>query len=137
MVLDPADMNGLGPPSTRRISHVPRARPYAYVFVDTPYEEASVPEGREESAAATVSVACKIENIEVVSEAGRAAEPWMKVKVASPRPDRNDVHVVVDRDLVLLDVETVSGPLTDNDASWDYWNTRWRPVFRNGRPVSK
>jgi len=139
MVLDPRDIDGLGPPRTRRkeVRDIPPARPFAYAFLDMGSgvrSGAYLPDGQTEPVEPEASDTAGIENIELLPRAvSGTAGPWMRVMIGRSESASGAAILTVDRTLALLAAEpqtTERVGLTE-----DYWRARWRPIIQNGEYV--
>jgi len=136
VVLDPRDMDGLGPPRARGVPIEP-ARPHAYAFLNMAYSIPAgthVSEGQFERVAAEPSEVGKIGDIRplpgaVASDGG----PCMQVFI-DRSDDRGAAILTVDWNLELLGVEPITGETVG--VTLEYWRLRWRPIIQNREYVN-
>jgi hypothetical protein len=138
MILDPADMDGLGPPRSGRIPGIPAVRPYAYAFMDMPTVGGTyIPPGETQWRTPDPAETANIDDV-VPSPGGRRdGEPCLKVITASPPEALRDAILTVDRNLNLLAAEGISGSVMDAENTSRYWRARWRPIVQNREFISE
>lgn len=149
MILDPLDMEGLGPPKINRMASIPAARPLAYAFLDLPYTrslpavtyDARTRQRRVQRAAEDYpwDDMGNIMTLEVTS-AGRTPDAafLLDVVIAATDSDNNNIPratLRVNADLVLQDVipNTPSGEIKGTQKA--YWNRYWHPIIQRGKYV--
>ncbi len=132
MVLDPADMDGLGPPLTdqEQLRDLAPARPFAYAFLN-----AEPPGGLNGSDGPTDGLrsdepmaACISEIFPIGTPPARDGVACMNVTVTLP--GEPGWHLFVDRNLALLKVEA-TGDQTRHGKLAD-WDGLWRPIIQDG-----
>jgi len=132
MILDPNDMNGLGPPRNRRVD-IPPARPFAYAFLDMPASVRGgtyIPDGQTELVFPQPSEVGFITVIRVVPRVPTGNEaPWMKVQIGRAPSAGNGAILTVDRNLELRDVEPATGAKFGTTEL--YWRKRWKLIIQN------
>ncbi|MBN2562907.1 MAG: serine/threonine protein kinase [Phycisphaerae bacterium] len=139
MILDPDDMDGLGPPRTPRVD-IPSLRPYAYAFLNL---AASVATG-EGDAEQREPVEPKPEEIGTfgsefaVSNARRDVEdgtgPWFTL-VIGRSGCKGGPTFRLDRYLKLCDVLFPDSARFDGTEA--FWHEHWQPIIRNGKYVKE
>ena len=134
IVLDPREMDGVGPPRTRRLSDLPLARPYAYAFLDLP----ACVLGASASAASGVPAAPQPSApmcIRELSPAPYAATddtgPWLMVHLEPAAGQPNPGYLIADRHLVARQFVVPSGATTD--AATEYWKSYWHRIIDQGK----
>jgi serine/threonine protein kinase len=138
MILDPANMNGLGPPriDPSRGVTLPTAHPYAYAFFDAPLG-VGVPEKPESNAAggrlALEDETASFEFVEPPNVADDGATgPWFRIGITTWPMKRARVELTVDRDLQIQSILRVpQASAADKDNN--YWRKGWRVVIREGK----
>lgn len=147
MILDPADMDGLGPPATARLAWNP-AKVYAYAFLDLPKsKEARHVSITKDGERVLETRSLKFEdlgNIADLSPADRPPDkdtaPWFQFRVFAPLGNgrqKTRIHLTVDRNLHLrlaVPDEHAQGKPT---ASVEYWRQFWHPIIHNGEYVGR
>ncbi len=133
-ILDPRNMEGLGPPLTNLIPDLAPLQPYAYAFLDAAVEEShdarstGSPSGRRPLRPEEVA------SITGASEAAYAETPndgpwiWIDARWLAGEPS---VTLAVDRN---LNLRTARRRLNDPNAD-AFWQTRWRPIIRDGEYI--
>jgi len=161
VILDPRNMNGLGPPHMMdgleppndpqygALLSLPPAPIQAYAFFDTPSTTSACavsyvmidgglerwvdtrPRPHEETAV-----------LSDVMPSTRLAKPstgpWFSLQIASERPDSTPqdlAHLIVDRDLTLVDAQSADPVRRPEAGNFDLWRQRWRVLIRNGAYV--
>lgn len=146
MILDPMDMDGLGPPRAPRLPDFELARPYAYAFLNLAYVNnvARVPirdDGRR-VLEVPPDDAWPLEQIGGIgniarrdSEPGLEARPWFSISINISEENDDGSHVparallTVDRHLALRHIEpTHAGGAGQPEH---YWKDAWQVVIRN------
>ena len=135
MILDPANMDGLGPPPTNRIPSIPAARPHAYAFLDMPFSS-DVPRIEVGGARGDSAKRGEIAGIAGLGlspfDARDGTGPWLTVDIVAPDcgRGRNRALLTVDRNLQVRAVEVDSGDVLGRSAEY------WRPIIQNGKYVT-
>lgn len=141
MVLDPDNMDGRGPPRTRRLDmeHFGAARPFAYAFLDRPMGKPTgsyVPEGGTERRFPTQQELGSIGRIEVPARADMGGDGHsITVYLDSPTTEVGGARLAVDRNLNVRKVEFVTG--SGLYITEDYWREHWHPIIQNGAYVDR
>ncbi len=148
MVIDPRQMEGLGPPRTTLSETALRAvRPHAYAFLDLPSGQGVSYAGNGPSgdvAPSALSAAHGWAKVDLVRTAtrqeNRATYPWLEVSLGVYAPDKSQVrvpHLVVDRHLRLQHL----GPrITSGNQvvlTHEYWEQHWHPLIQNGEYIDR
>ena len=135
MILDPQDMNGLGPPLTDRARHIPAARLHAYAFFDVGAFDPESPDMQTWQAKHAAGACGGIEGLRESYQltVNDRTAPWFVIDLrAGPWGALPEATALarVDRN---LDVRHVI-PTTGNKATMpeDYWRERWHPIIQNG-----
>jgi hypothetical protein len=144
MVLDPREMNGVGPPATDsgRELVFPFARPWAYAFMDLPYTRGmdAVPErgavrGQQHPKPPAASHSANIQEVrDALQRPEQDSGPWFELIIVGAyegEKSRTLASLIVDRNLELRLV----GPSGEPDkptATKEYWNQYWHPIIQNG-----
>ena len=137
MVLDPADMDGLGPPWTKRFPELRIARPFAYAFLDIPIRRGvskvlMSKDGRRETVLRDLAWD-ELGRIHILRAASRTGKnhPWFEFVIAAPdneeRPIGRDI-LTINRDLDLVLARPISG---DDEEREEYWRPDWHPIIQN------
>jgi hypothetical protein len=131
LILDPRNMEGLGPPHTNRVD-IPPATPHAYAFLDLPTLAAEVLVLDEEAGGAGQKPD-QVPSITVVDSARYPVDdptgPWFKVHI--PWPGQGGAILTVDRNLKCGEV--IIGDGGDISNTVEYWREHWRPIIQNGK----
>jgi hypothetical protein len=131
MILDPADMNGLGPPRTRRVD-LPPAHVYAYAFLDMARDLTGkrVAEGNDPAGPPSLEEVGLIMDLwEEVYSAHDDSGPLLSVHVKREGMPGELAILAVDRNLNPLDIIDVA------ERGRQYWRDRWRVIIRDGEYV--
>ncbi len=136
LILDPADMEGIGPPRSDRFPDLPVARPYAYAFLDAPASETHEYRIRGQSERRTA----RPDEVAYIVGAGVGAypesddtRPWFTVTIASPGNSAIGTTLRVDRHLTLRGVVAQRY----DQGHKEYWSARWRPVIQEGQYLNR
>jgi len=148
MILDPNDMDGLGPPRTDRLPRFSAAHVHAYAFLDLanspemPYVPDKVPGN--ERGSLPEAVLDRTGNIRSLEDAplpvADGTNPWFELRITGFDARGKEVgraYLTVDRHLRLRRVEAMNetrDPLAGNQA---YWSEFWQPIIQNGQYVGK
>jgi serine/threonine protein kinase len=131
MVLDPLDLEGVGPPRSARLPGRLPARPYAYAFLDLPAreelqpEQLAVPRTGEAAADPATLMGMALGSYAIPDDSG----PWFALTLAQPAGRPGPGVLVVDRHLSVHHFVVSYGET--RRASVDYWRDHWRPVVKN------
>ncbi len=145
MVLDPFNMDGLGPPRAdpRRLPIGPVV-PRAYAFLDGPPAMPAarhMPGKETETQPPTLPGALTIRVLDVLPAEAAGAEPVLRVSVGRVGPPASEAHgwiLYLGRNLELKHVIVVDGEKVDPTKYYeDYWELRWRPIIQNGEYVEE
>lgn len=137
MVLDPANMDGVGPPHTARIPDLPPAQPYAYVCLDLapgPTVHTRPAAGAERRLVLPAECGT-LRNIAPAPYDARdiQSRPQWIVDVLGPNGMDGRTIVTLDRDLNLLWILPKPNEVAGREL--EYWRARWLPIFRRSAPV--
>lgn len=136
MVLDPANLDGVGPPYAQRLQDLPPARPYAYAMLDTAAWQWALRHGTEGDAGKTPSLR-EIAVIRTVSvppyAPDPATSPWLQLEIARPLDIEDFIRTLltVDRHLKLRRVVPCTGDIAP--VADEFWQQRWVPLMAEGR----
>lgn len=136
IILDPTDMDGVGPPFTSRLADLPAARPYAYAFLDRPSNTGAsyVPPGQSEPVFPAAADVVWIDGFGLGAHApDEASGPWLLVALARLHGRTTPGYLMVDRWLNLRDVVVSSRDMPARTLA--AWKPHWRPLIREGRYV--
>lgn len=137
MVLDPADLEGVGPPWSDRLPDLVPAYVYAYAFLDClPFAWAScAPLAAGGPSLPAPGEVTAISDIAVAAYAGTdESGPWFSVGLVHGKNEPGPGLMIVDRDLNLRKVVVSSGARPGLDEQ--YWRDHWHPLVREGRVLS-
>ncbi len=132
MILDPANMNGLGPPKTvcEELADMKAAAPWAYAFLDLPVDSAAVPIS-DGSPSHWASIG-KVEESPDLPE-DLAAAPRFTVTVLGRKADGVDYTrqmLIVDRQLRF---HAARGGHWEAELTTEaHWAAIWKPIMRRG-----
>ena len=142
MVLDPVDMQGLGPPPVNLVPHIRAATPYAYALVDLAGDSdgrrvadagPGQPAERYRPAQMTRELIGGIGGVTVLPADARPNQRGrFKIEIRWRSQDNlwlTRAYLRLARDLTLLDVVPVDGE--ENGRTKAYWDQYWRPVIQN------
>lgn len=137
MILDPANMDGVGPPRTARIPDLPPAQPYAYVCLDLapgPTVHTRLAAGAERRLVFAAECGT-LQNVAPAPYDARDAQnrPQWIVDVLGPNGTDGRAILTLDRDLNLLWILPKPDEVAGRDL--EYWRARWLPVFQRSAPV--
>ncbi len=147
MILDPMDMDGLGPPYTKRLP-LPKARPLEYAFLDMPYARgvADVPvinAGEKAIPANALKPSYFAEVYEVRPALRRSDEDGsdtcLRIVIHWGREDAEGfeyANLTVDRHLNLRLIEPVRWH-EDAEKVKEHWDRYWTPIIQDGKPVGR
>ncbi len=128
MILDPLDMDGLGPPRANPVEGIATASVVAYAFLGLSVEEDVYPAGISSTRPASRLVRPPaITLVETHPTSGEdRTTPWLSVHT------ENGARLIVDRTLGLLLVEMTDGATT-TPADWERWWKRIIPKTSGGQ----
>ncbi|MCP4591076.1 MAG: serine/threonine protein kinase [bacterium] len=143
MILDPADLSGVGPPGAGRAPGIPAAHIHAYAFLNLPYnqEVRHVSSGQDGTRILSRPVLefTQTGGIVGVTASPRQADdgtgPWFELDLTGVAKDGTMVpraFLTVDRN---LELRLAVRRLPENDTHADrleYWGQYWRPI---GQPA--
>lgn len=142
-VLDLRNMEGIGPPRTRRIPELSAARVHAYAFLDLPGDIASIGEtpGQAESNGtpdATAAIDCVIgfrvnySPRKLRGKKGRLLDVYVK-KADDARQDPNAPCLTLDEHLRLCHITSNTASSTGDADSMLKWRRCWKRIIEDGR----
>lgn len=132
MILDPQNMDGLGPPRSTRMRGIPPAPVYAYGFLDVPFSSLGsyFPPGKTERVnPPKPDEIASVDSIECQQPAvADGMGPWfaLRIKTAS-----GNALLMVDRRLVLQNVLVSMAERIGRRE--EYWRQRWHVIIQDGR----
>ena len=133
MILDPLNLEGVGPPASARLPHLRAAAVHAYALLDAP---AIPPAGQEPLSPETGGVPPTTPIVRITSfrpaayAACAADEPWFVVGLQRSDSVRGPGTLVVDRNLAPQDFIPATG--LEAQAKLALWGSRWRVLARAG-----
>lgn len=138
MILDPRDMDGIGPPRTERLADLPLARPYAYAFLDLP-PRPNVSYISPEDGARMVAQPGETVSVHCLTPAPYASSddtgPWSLLYLERSGGLPVPGYLIVDRHLAARRFVVPSGATTD--ADFEYWRRYWHPIIKQGRYIKE
>lgn len=138
MVLDPQTMEGVGPPSSVRMVDLPRARPFAYAFLDMPCSPQASYRAGESGAHVSPdpSEVVRLERLSMIAYgAGDERGPWLTATVRYAASGERSPLITLDRNLNLLQVVETSRAY--EQCTLEYWRRRWHPLIQNGHELMR
>jgi hypothetical protein len=149
MVLDPKDMDGLGPPQTDRISGLAPISPFAYAFLDLPYSRGVLKVSYDPKTHARREQQLPhdypwdgLGNIGEVKASVLPAAPDAETRLEITVVVRDLYRNVVSRGALFVTANlTLRDVLPNNTAGEtkgvdvEYWMQYWRPIIQNGTRV--
>jgi hypothetical protein len=149
MILDPRDMEGLGPPRTERVPWAMPAKPHAYAFLNMPHAPDAlqvsfdpVTDTRQVQALLKETPRDQFGSISEVrlslSRHAQRARPRLEIDICGPGPQGRGlprVTLYVSDALALEDVlvNTTGGETAG--VTKEYWQQYWHPIVQNGQYV--
>lgn len=134
MILDPLDMEGIGPPGSERIPDLRPAPIYAYAFLDRSIGLDNLirplrpGEGERVSSASDVAVLVGVYPADVPAD--KQTAPWFFVGVDQPNPGyQHRGSLYVDRH---LDFQHGMSPRPSPEID-EFWREHWKVIIRQGR----
>ncbi len=129
MILDPAGMDGVGPPRSPDTGDLVGAVPYAYGFVDLPCTRGDYfPDGQPERIRASANELATIAEVKASKIYSNGITiSGFEIAVAAR------CYLYVDRHLAFHEVLVDD---SDPEQSQAYWRARWKPVIREGKYLS-
>ncbi|MFH1748055.1 MAG: serine/threonine-protein kinase, partial [Planctomycetota bacterium] len=139
MVLDPGDMDGMGPPRTHRLPGFPAARPFAYAFLDMAYNSGVTCRAESEGPGFPERVEVgAVDKLKVtpIHEADGNSRLHLELTIVAPAETEQQVRVIliVDPQLNLQHVVFVAPEKVATGK--EFWRQRWRPLIQRGEYVS-
>lgn len=134
MVLDPRDMDGVGPARTDVVPGVAPARPHAYAFLNLPGTKgATYARAGQQKVLRTKPI--EVATIGAVEGATHRVSddsgPWYRVCIGWSKNTAGGATLVVDRDLEVRDVIVGDGELLYPSGA--DWCERWHVIVREGK----
>ena len=142
MVLDPVNMNGLGPPriDPGRDVNIPATYPYAYAFLDAPTAADTPFKPRTEALGTRLALeeeSARIRSVDPPSLLdGGVASPWFKINIHTWPQGHGRVELTVDRNLEIRNVRNVPGA-SEADKDEGQWRSLWHVIIRDGQYVNE
>lgn len=134
MILDPRDMNGVGPPRVPETQNLEGANPYAYAFLDAPStQNRYTPDGTFDLEMPQPQQVVAIGCVERVQSEVENHAPWLRIcadrRADAPPEAWQSAILQVDRHLALRNV-LLADAGTDQTTA-EHWYRVWTPVIRN------
>ncbi|MGD8453406.1 MAG: serine/threonine-protein kinase [Phycisphaerae bacterium] len=135
MVLDPSDLEGVGPPLAARLPELAPAHVHAYGFLDCPVSSwtALAPERVEGPRLPLPGERTSISGLEVIADARGELRPWFAVNLSHGADVRGPGILIVDRHLDVQQFVVSSAARAGLDER--YWREHWHVLVREGREV--
>ncbi len=146
MILDPSELEGLGPPLTHRMPGTKSARPYAYAFLDracevgTSYVPEKHPAEREMVVKdLTAHDIAYLESVQIAPRRGDdGSDPWFELYITAHLGGGKMLrgpYLTVDRHLKLRHVERKIFPTARERGTRAFWERHWKRVVEKGQYI--
>jgi len=149
MILDPLDMNGLGPPQTDRVPDLPRATPIAYALLDMPYARNALRVDNDPKTGKRVLLknnpaleedgSLGMAELQPVELGDAEQRPFLLIQLAG-RDSQNNLRapggLLVDRNLVPISFKPTNTGGETREYSLGYWKAHWKILKPGGTWVS-